>query len=393
MRRAAGARMRLLYVQPAVSMGGAERQASLLLPALRDHGIDAIALTGPGELLESKLRRDGVTVVWSELFPDATPFHLLQVPRHALLLARLGRRLDPLHLREPFDLVIGSLGFGWALSGFLAQRWGIPSVWRAGGMTTSSGLFDERQAMAARLLVRWLSPRLLLSNARSVFEFWSGVLPIPGALLPNAVELPPLPRRRARGAGDPLIAGFVGRLSNEKGLPLLVDAMALARARGVDVRLRVAGIGDPRPLFELCEARRLSRHLRFVGRIDALAPFFESVDLLVLPSSTEGASNALLEAMAHGVPIVATAVGGTPELVSSGCEGLLVPPAAPHLLATAIQWMAENPAEALRMGLAGRMRVQGREPRLIASQLARLLRERVHRPSPLGRTLPRHIPA
>ncbi len=385
--------MRLLYVQPAVSMGGAERQASLLLPALREHDLDVTAVTGPGDLLEKLLRRQGVRVVWSELFPDATPFHLSQVPQHALRMTRLGRCLDRLQAETPFDLVMGSMGFGWALSGHLGARWDVPAVWRAGGVTTSSGAFNGREAAALRLLARLFPPALLLSNARSVSDFWAGVLPTPGALLPNAVELPSAPRRRARSAGEPLVAGFVGRLAAEKGLSTLVEAARRARDRGVDLRLQVAGIGDPRPLFEQCEASGLGRHLRFVGRIDVLGPFFEAVDLLVLPSVTEGSSNALLEAMAHGVPVVATAVGGTPELVSSGVEGLLVPPASADDVARALIAIAHQPGEALRMGLAGRRRVQGRAPRVIAGELARILRavaERHRRPA--RRTVPR-IPA
>jgi glycosyltransferase involved in cell wall biosynthesis len=81
-------------------------------------------------------------------------------------------------------------------------------------------------------------------------------------------------------------------------------------------------------------------------------------DIFVLPSLSEGLSSAILEAMATSLPIVATAVGGIPELVEDGDNGLLVAPADPAALARAIERLADNPEESQRMGLRGRERME-----------------------------------
>ena len=85
-----------------------------------------------------------------------------------------------------------------------------------------------------------------------------------------------------------------------------------------------------------------------------------AADLSVLPSLSEGLPNAVLESMAAGVPVVATSVGGTPELVEDGVTGLLVPPRDAEALAVAIARLIGNPALARRFGEAGRRRVHDR---------------------------------
>jgi glycosyltransferase involved in cell wall biosynthesis len=84
----------------------------------------------------------------------------------------------------------------------------------------------------------------------------------------------------------------------------------------------------------------------------------ETFDIFALPSLSEGLSSAILEAMATSLPIVATEVGGIPELVKNGDNGLLVPPADPRSLSRAIQHLADNPDESRRMGLRGRKRME-----------------------------------
>jgi len=121
-------------------------------------------------------------------------------------------------------------------------------------------------------------------------------------------------------------------------------------------------IGGTGPLEE--ELRRKIRELklepyvRMAGFIEDVPSFLSELDVFVLPSDSEGIGLAIMEAMATGLPVVATAVGGVPEVVSDGQTGILVPPRQPKLLAQAIVRLLVDPDLARAMGAAGRNRVE-----------------------------------
>lgn len=112
------------------------------------------------------------------------------------------------------------------------------------------------------------------------------------------------------------------------------------------------------------EMRRLAAELGLAGRVhflgqrDDVPDLLSALDLFVLPSHSEGVSLALLEAMAAGLPVIATAVGGLPEVVTDGDNGLLVPPEDPEALATALERLLEDPALAQRLGANARRHVE-----------------------------------
>jgi glycosyltransferase involved in cell wall biosynthesis len=128
----------------------------------------------------------------------------------------------------------------------------------------------------------------------------------------------------------------VGRFSKEKGYADLVDALALMD-KTKDWKAILVGDGPERPNVEALSRRHgLEDRVIFAGFHLNTAPFFELAELFVLPSHSEGSPNVILEAMAAGVPIVATAVGGTPEVVSNEQTALLVPSRRPQAMAAAI---------------------------------------------------------
>jgi glycosyltransferase involved in cell wall biosynthesis len=162
-------------------------------------------------------------------------------------------------------------------------------------------------------------------------------------------------------ADAPLIA-MVSRLNRArgvdfKGVEYFLDAAALVASRRPDARFLVLGDGPSREEFE-CDARRrgLAGRVIFVGFRKNVPRWLTEVTLSVLPSLSEGLSNAVLESMAAGVPIVATRVGGNPELVVDGVTGLLVPPRDAGALAAAMCLLLEQPALARRFGQAARQR-------------------------------------
>jgi glycosyltransferase involved in cell wall biosynthesis len=173
----------------------------------------------------------------------------------------------------------------------------------------------------------------------------AGVRPDRIRLLHNAIVLERFVRTGRRGSlaelvgrqlSGPVIAS-IGRLSREKGHADLIDALAMVAAQGYAFTAVLAGDGPERPaLVERVRALGLQEAVHFPGYVNAPQRVLEDTDLMVLPSHTEGLPNAALEAMAMEVPVLATRVGGTPEVVTDGDTGRLVEPHAPEALARAI---------------------------------------------------------
>jgi sugar transferase (PEP-CTERM/EpsH1 system associated) len=153
---------------------------------------------------------------------------------------------------------------------------------------------------------------------------------------------------------DVPVIGTVTRLNRVKRLDVLLQAIELLQeTHGV-----IVGEG-PEHEYLKAQATRLglSERISFTGHQRDVRPWLAAFDIFVLSSDWEGMSNALLEAMAAGLPVVATAVGGTPEVVVEGETGFLVPPRDPEALAEAILRLLRDPDLRRRMGEAGRKRV------------------------------------
>jgi starch synthase len=181
--------------------------------------------------------------------------------------------------------------------------------------------------------------------------------------IPNAVHPAPFaaarggPLRERLGLRGPS-ALFVGRLAANKGLHTLLDAW---RAMPEDATLLVAGDGHlARELRERAAREGLGDRVRLLGAVsdEELRQAYAAADVFVLPSEYEAFGIVLLEAMAAGKPVVATRVGGMPEVVEEGRTGLLVPYGDAPALATAMGEVLGDPKRARAMGEAGRDRVQ-----------------------------------
>jgi glycosyltransferase involved in cell wall biosynthesis len=168
---------------------------------------------------------------------------------------------------------------------------------------------------------------------------------------------------------------YVGRLTGEKGPDVLLRAFGQLRARGLDVSLTVVGDGAAREnLNSLATELEIGAHVRFIRYIregEHLREQYLEAGIVVIPSRTEGVPGVLLEAMALGRVIVASAVGGMPGVVAPGQSGVLVPPNDPRALADAIAGMIEDPPAAFR--LAGRALLAGRE-RTVEQEAGLILR-------------------
>lgn len=185
-----------------------------------------------------------------------------------------------------------------------------------------------------------------------------GVRPDKIVVIPNGVDLPEiqpnqaaLTRKEAVLDEDAFLILTAGRLWAEKGHIHLVRAMPEVVRAVPKVVLALAGEGVLRPELE-AEARKLKveDHLRFLGVRRDVLNWMAAADLFILPSNSEGMPNALLEAMGLGLPVIATRVGGVPEIIQDGETGCLVPPQDPSALAVAIIALLRSPRERRRLG-------------------------------------------
>jgi glycosyltransferase involved in cell wall biosynthesis len=189
------------------------------------------------------------------------------------------------------------------------------------------------------------------------------------------------------GPGDVLRVIGVGRLVAKKGFDVLVEACGILRARGVDARVRIVGQDDKDG--ETVRARiaelGLENHVTLTGPMApaGLLDEYRRADMLcmpcrLLPDDRDGIPNVLVEAMAAGTPVVATAVSGIPELITDGHDGLLVGPDDPAAIADALQRLHTDPALAARLAAAGRETVAERfDGDRLARRLADLFEEAV----------------
>jgi glycosyltransferase involved in cell wall biosynthesis len=150
-----------------------------------------------------------------------------------------------------------------------------------------------------------------------------------------------------------------GRLSPEKGHRLLVEAIGKLRGNSSDTHFVFCGDGPcKKDLEKQSKELGISEICHFAGFRRDLKDIFQTMDLMVLPSLTEGLPNVVLEAFACAKPVVATRVGGVPEIVEDGVNGILVPPERPDLMAEAIVKCLELPEKRRMMGEAGYKKVK-----------------------------------
>ncbi len=262
---------------------------------------------------------------------------------------------------------------------FTANSWGRSAAWLAGVpiILGSERAVDRWKRPVDRMADRRLAAvsAAVIANCEAVKQYCVDVIGIPAdrmRVICNGMDLSRFDAAfvRALREGVRLRVGTVARLEPQKGISYLLDAMDLLRSSGVDAELWIVGDGPDRPALDAAvqSSQRLSECVRFLGRRDDVPALLGQIDLFVMPSLWEGLPNAVMEAMAARLPVVATNVDGTPELVIDGETGLLVPPRSAEALADAIAKLLADGALRLRMGQAGRQRVEQQftEDRMIA---------------------------
>ena len=317
----------LLVANFADIVGGGE-ESLLGLAATLDRSRLRVLGAVPGEgVVGASLRELGVPTTVLPL-PPLRPWKL---PAAALALVRL-RAL----LRRERVALVHAHGSRGALYAGVAARWlGVALVWHV--------RVADPDPRLDRLLARLASAIVTNSGATAARLRRLPSATAKLAIVPNGVDLarfapgpvdPALGRALGLPDGVPVVAYF-GRLEHGKGVDVLVDAAARLHDKLPATAFLFVGDG---PLREPLAARAATAGLpaHFVGRRDDVAALLRLCAVVVLPSRQEAFGRVLIEAMAAGVPVVATHVGGIPEVCVDGVTGLLVPPEDPDALAVAI---------------------------------------------------------
>jgi glycosyltransferase involved in cell wall biosynthesis len=238
--------------------------------------------------------------------------------------------------KQRFDLIHSHGYRADAFAFAVSKLFGLPIVSTAHGFISTDHRLRFYNALDVRVL-RFFTRVIAVSATMKDDLVASGVDARRVDVVTNAVENPATAerdssRRQTRstlGIGeDEVVFGFVGRLSEEKGLDHLLQSAVRLSAESRPIRLLIVGEGPLKDgLMRAARERGLSTKVDFVGFQSDTARWYAAMDAFVLPSLTEGTPMALLEAMAHRLPVVASAVGGVPAVVSHGENGLLVPPA------------------------------------------------------------------
>jgi glycosyltransferase involved in cell wall biosynthesis len=347
---------RILFVSTSTTVGGAEKTL-FALATLVDHKrfqvVDVVSLKPEGHYAR-RLTDQGVPV--ESLSLEGKP-SLSDAKRLAAIIERV--RPDVVHavMYQAIQLA----------------RMAKPHTSVAYKLVSSPRVNYRSRSLWTLLVDRWLKERddLLIAECEASRKFLLEKLrykPAKVITIRNGVDLAGWPaskidRQKKRmelrlGSGDVLV-GALGRLDRQKGFSTLIEAMAALK--DTPLRCVILGDGPERARLEaLVRKHHLESFVWLLGEKDEIPSWLSAFDLYCLPSLWEGLPNALLEAMALGLPVVASDVDGVPEAVTSGKDGLLVPPAQPAALAAALKSFAFDPAKRAALGAAAKATVNER---------------------------------
>ena len=338
-------------------VGGAERQLAALAPLLSAQGVEVMVLTRRYQDWKPFEMIDEVPVYRLPIPGPKAAASLSYTVSGIRLLGRL--RPDVIHAHELLSP---------ATTAILARRlYRIPvvaKVLRGGAIGDLAKLRRNRLLGQLRLLLLRQNIDAFIAISEEIERELeqTGVGGERRFRIPNGVDttrfapLDPGEKAKLRaklGLPHGPLALFTGRLVPEKRLDQLVEIWSQVRSRHPQATLIIAGDGP--------EASRLKAQagpgVHMLGLVEDVRPYLQTADLFVLPSAYEGLSNALLEAMAAALPVVATAVGGARDLIRSRENGWLVPPDRPEELKAALLSILSNPQQAALFGRQARQTV------------------------------------
>jgi glycosyltransferase involved in cell wall biosynthesis len=348
----------VLHTESSPGLGGQEVRTLTEARWTGEHGWRVLVAGQPGGRFVERAREAGLETLAVRM---RGAWDLPAVFRLARLIRR--EHVDIVHTHSSVDAWIG---------GMAARATAVPVV-----RTRHVSIRIRRRLNP---VYRWLADRVITSGEairKLVIE--AGVSPERAVAIPAGVDLAEFPgtidgdtMRKRLGLSRPVI-GSVAMFRGSKGHAQLLDAFATVHARHPSARLLLVGDGIRRAWVEgLAKERGLGDAVHFTGFRGDVPDLLRAMDCFVLASTrTEGVPQSLLQAFAAGVPAVATAIGGIPEVITDGETGLLVRPEDPAALAVAIEGVLANPAAAATRARAARKLVEERYSHVAA--VSRLL--------------------
>ena len=265
--------------------------------------------------------------------------------------------------REGIHL-IHSHGYRSDIIGLVAAKMsGLPIVSTVHGWVSIDSrlrFYEKCDRIALRFFDRVMPVSDHIGNALAA----SGIDPAKTTRMHNAIpadtkakEGPVNITRSRREKGD-IIIGIIGRLSPEKDVPSFLKAAGLVAEKFNQASFLVVGEGPERErLQRMARELGLDGKVRFTGFVEDMGSIYSSIDLLVISSLTEGIPLVVLEAMHQGIPVVSTRVGGIPEVIENGVDGILVEPGDSHALSRAIESLVLDDNKYVEISRNGRDRI------------------------------------
>jgi len=332
--------LRIAHIDTGPSLRGGQRQMLMLAQGLRERGHEQVIVCLEGTGLEERAQREGFRVF---SLPAFDPGHAFGILLWRLQLKTWAPQILHAHDGRGQTLAwLTSLGLpvrrvaSRRVTFFPSDRWTYRLKY---GRTCHA-------VVAVSENIRELSVQAGVPRER-ITVIPDGI-EIP-AELPSATESLRL-RNSWQCENNDFVVGLLGASTPEKGQDLALAALMLLAEKLPQARLVLAGGETASP-----NRRRILR----LGSIEALTDFFPGLDLFVMPSKAEGLGSSALWAMAYGLPVVATRVGGLPELVVENETGWLIPPGSPQALADAILQASRDREKLSEFGRNGRKRAEG----------------------------------
>lgn len=343
---------RILYIHGISEIGGSERDLLQLLRLIDRQQWEPYVVCPEGPL-SREVEKLKVSVYPMRLPAWRKLIDVFSIPRAVWLLFKSMRdmKINLVHVND----------YWWAPISYIACRMaGLPCI-----------VHIRQEIEPRRVREYWLRrPQKLVAVSNRIRDvaIESGVDPTRIMVIYSGIDVAltsnPAEDKRVRddyhlSDRQPVI-GTVANLFPRKGHEYLLQALIEVRKKLPDIHCLIIGEGDNRyraMLLEMIQTHGLTRVVTLAGFQEDMMAHIAAMDVFVLPSVMEGFGIVLLEAMAMGRPIVATAVGGIPEVIEDHVTGVLVPPRDPKALAQKILYLLENPQVAEKLGHAGRARV------------------------------------
>jgi glycosyltransferase involved in cell wall biosynthesis len=369
--------IRVLHIITRLDVGGSTENTVISATRMPRAEFTSSVISGrtvdpPPQLTETL---QAARVAWFQVPHLVRPVGLAIDLRAVWDIWRLVRRLRPdiLHAHSSKAGFVGRLA---------ARLAGVPHILYTPHGHVFQGYFSpavtRRFICMERLAARWTDRIITLTDAEADQHLALRIgrreqfVTIPSGIdLDRVITATP---RRLVPQGT--IVGTVARLAPVKGHRYLLDAIPTILERCPEARFVLIGDGEMRPgLEEQACKLGLGDRITFAGYLEDVPSVLAGLDIFVLPSLNEGMGRVLVMAMALGKPIVATRVGGVPELLGDGEAGMLVPPGNPAAIAAAVNTLLADPPRARALGEAGRRRAPRYSAEAMISALAKVYRE------------------